>query len=60
MAWHAQLAHQLGSKHADTLAVVRAGRRGAKRRTIRRARQQARRAAQQAAQRAERIRDSTM
>lgn len=35
LSWHERIARQLGSHHADTQAVIRAGKKGAKRRAKR-------------------------
>ncbi|MFY3741599.1 MAG: hypothetical protein HMLIMOIP_002057 [Candidatus Nitrosomirales archaeon] len=38
MKWYEKIAKELRSKHSDTLAVIRSGKKGAKRRTSRRRR----------------------
>lgn len=38
MKWHEEITKQLRSKHSDSLAVIRSGKRGAKKRTNRRKR----------------------
>ena len=35
MKWHEEIAYLLGSKHSDTQAVIRAGKKGAKKRSSR-------------------------
>lgn len=35
MKWHQEIAEKLGSKHSDTQALIRSGKKGAKRRTNR-------------------------
>jgi hypothetical protein len=39
MKWHERIARELKSKHSDTVAVIRSGKRGAKHRTNKRRRQ---------------------
>lgn len=41
--WHEEIAKLLGSKHSDTQALVRAGKKGAKKRSSRLSRRKARR-----------------
>jgi hypothetical protein len=38
MKWHEKIAQEIGTKHSDTQAVIRSGKKGAKRRTNRRQR----------------------
>lgn len=38
MDWQQKIAEEMGSKHSDTVAVVRAGKKGAKKRSNRRIR----------------------
>ena len=49
MNWRQTISELLGSKHSDSMAIVRAGRRGAKHRSNRRLRAEGRRLAQQMA-----------